>query len=121
MISWVLLALAALGTVLTALKEKEPVEHVTARTLVTAILSDIDGRDEADTKRLRTFLKKVLIEDVPVGQALTHVGLSETDRWLEKIERFQFQARARSLFQERVDNVLTELTRYDQRLIGDSE
>jgi len=121
MISWALLTLAAIGTVLAALKEKEQIEPVTARALISAILNDIDGRDEADTKRLRTFLKKVLIEDVPVGQALTHVGLSEAEGWLAKLARFQFQARATSLFQARVENVVTELTRYSERLIANSE
>jgi hypothetical protein len=115
-ISWVLLVLGALGTALTALKGKDAGEAVTTRTLASAIVNDIDGENPEDTKRLRVFMRKVVLEEVPVDQALTKAGFPIPHTWPLKLERFQFQARAVRLFRERVDNVVTEFERYNQRL-----
>jgi hypothetical protein len=102
--------------VLTALKEKDVSEAVTTRTLASAIVNDIDGENPEDTKRLRVFMRKVVLEEVPVDQALTKAGFPIPRTWPLKLERFQFQARAVRLFRERVDNVVSEFERYNQRL-----
>lgn len=111
-----MLPLALIGTVLTVVKEKETGESVTARALIGAVVSDVAGDDDAETGKLRTFLRKVLLEDVPVDQALTQVGLPDLGTWPSKRDRIRFFNRAKGLFQGRVDGVLAELIRYRQRL-----
>ncbi|HEX5226844.1 MAG TPA: hypothetical protein VFW44_04005 [Bryobacteraceae bacterium] len=116
-ISWALLALSAIGAIVTALKEKDT-EAVTTRTLAGAMINDIVGDNDAETKKLRGFMKKVVLEEVPVDQALTQVGFPPPDTWEHRRPRFQFQAKAVNLFLERVDIVVAEFDRYTHRLRG---
>lgn len=117
-ISWVLLAFSLLGTIITALKEKDTKDGVTTRTLAGAMIDDIVGNTKADTKKLHSFMRKVVLQEVPVDQALTQVGFPPPDSWRNRLPRFQFQARAVSLFLERVDIVTAEFDRYTHRLRG---
>lgn len=114
--SWILLPLAALGAMLTALKEREGGERVTTRTFAVAIINDIVGETPADTKKLHLFMRRVLLEEVPVDQALIQVGYPNPNTWPLKVKRYKFQARAIQLFRTRVDNVVAEFDRYNQRL-----
>ena len=66
--------MAALGAVLTALKETPGPERVTTRAFVIAIINDSEGDSPTETKRLRLFMRRVLLEEVPVDQALTKAG-----------------------------------------------
>ena len=120
LVSWVLLPLAAIGAILSVLKEREAHEAVTTRTLARAIIDDIAVKDSKETKKLRLFMRKVVLEEVPVGQALAHVGFA-AGVWTEKRAGYAFQARATKLFRDRVDIVLTEFDRYSRRLTGISE
>lgn len=118
-VSWILLPLAAFGTALTALtalKETGGAERVTTRTFVTAIINDIDGDSPAETKRLRLFIRRVVLDDVPVDQALTKAGFKSAGAWAAKRERYAFQAKAIHLFRTRADNVVAEFGRYGERL-----
>lgn len=117
-ISWVLLGLSLIGAVVTALKEKDSGESVTTRTLAGAMIGDIVGNDDADTRKLRGFMQKVVLQEVPVEQALTQIGFPPPDSWQNRRPRFQFQAKAVSLFLERVDIVVAEFDRYTHRLRG---
>lgn len=107
-ISWVLLLLSVIGTVLTALKEKEERKVVTALTLVHTIIIITEGHDQADTKKLRGFLSKVLLEGTPVREALTSIGLPETETRARQV----FLARATSSFLERIQVVVQELDHF---------
>ena len=120
LVSWVLLPLAAIGAIVSVLKEREAHEAVTTRTLARAIIDDIAVKDSKETKKLRLFMRKVVLEEVPVGQALAHVGFA-AGVWTEKRAGYAFQARATKLFRDRVDIVLTEFDRYSRRLTGISE
>jgi len=111
-ISWGLLVLSLIGTVLTALKEKEERETVTTLTLVRTIIISIEGQSQEETKKVRVFLTKVLLQDTPIAEALTSVGVPEND----KVTRFRFLARATSLFLERIRVVEVELDRYAAHL-----
>ncbi len=118
MISWVLLSIAALGVALTALK-KDAGEAVTARTLVGAIVNDIVGETKTETNKLRAFMKKVVLEEVPADQALTQAGYPKAKGAkdvLKNVKRFAFQTRAVDLFLKRVDIAQKELERYKERL-----
>jgi len=115
-VSWVLFVLGVIGAVLTALKEKDATEPVTTRMLATAIVYDIVGESDEETKKLRVFMKKVVLEEVPVDQALIHAGFPKSSDFKVNIKRYMFLARATKIFRARVDNVVTEFIRYSERL-----
>jgi len=119
-VSWVLLPLALIGAIVSVLKERDSHEAVTTRTLARAIIDDIAGRDAKETKKLRLFMRKVVLEEVPVGQALVLVGFV-SGAWTQRRAGYAFQARATKLFRDRVDIVLAEFDRYNRRLTSISE
>jgi hypothetical protein len=108
-LSWGFLALSVLGTLLTALKEKEERETVTTLTLVRTI----EGRDPQETKRVRAFLTKVLLEDTPVREALTSARLPAQST----AAKFVFLTQATSLFRERIRVIQEELDGYTRLLL----
>ena len=60
-------------------------------------------------------MRRVLLEEVPVDEALTKAGF-KSDVWAAKRERYAFQAKAIHLFRTRSDNVVAGFGRYSQRL-----
>jgi len=79
---------------------------------VRTIIISIEGRDQTETKKLRAFLTKVLLQDTPVKEALTSAGLPENDT----LARYVFLTRATSMFLARIQVVEDELDRYASHL-----
>ena len=110
--SWVMIVLASIGAAVTAWPKKEEPPVASAVSLVRTIISGIDGVDENETTQLRTFLKKVLLESVPVQEALDALRIPSNPYRV----RPQFVARARRVFLERISAVKGELDAFGQRL-----
>ncbi len=110
--SWVLLAFAIIGAAVTAWPRKEEPEVATSLTLVRTIVSTITGSDPQQTVQLRSFLRKVLLESVPVREALDALKIPSSPYRT----RPQFVARARRVFLDRITAVKTELDSFGDRL-----
>jgi hypothetical protein len=111
-ISWVLLVLALGGAALTAWPKREEPQAVGSLALVRSIVSTIEGTDAEQTALLRRFLTKVLLEGVPVREALDALNIPSTPYHV----RPQFRGRARRVFLDRVSTVKQDLDALGERL-----
>lgn len=109
--SWVLLTLAIIGAAVTAWPRPE-LEAATSLALVRSIVSSVEGDDAQHTTRVRIFLRKVLLESVPVREALDALKIPSTPFRT----RPQFVARARRVFLDRIAAVKAELDAFGERL-----
>jgi hypothetical protein len=112
--SWVMLILALVGAGLAAWPKAETPQIAGSVALVRSIVSTVDGTDAADTDQARAFLRKVLLEGVPVREALDALRLPTTPYRI----RPQFVARARRIFLDRIFTVKQDLDALGDRLDG---
>lgn len=106
-----LLALALVGAAITAWPKEEP-QVAGSVVLVRAIVSTIDGTDAEQTAQPRAFLKKVLLDGVPVREALDALKIPSTPYRI----RPQFVARTRRIFLDRISTVKQDLDALADRL-----
>jgi hypothetical protein len=110
-LSWTLLALALTGTAVSAWRRPEA-PTATGRVLVQAIVKSVTGKTPEQTAQLRGFLQQILLESVPVQEALDGLKIPTTPAWV----RAQFVARARRVFLARIAAVKAELDAFGARL-----
>jgi len=104
--SWGLLGAALLGAALTALAEKDERQNADpARTLIKTIVVSIEGKSRADTRKIRRFLRKILVDGMPITEA---VGSSGYD-YADKRKWGPFLLRSKELFNDRAGRVQKDL------------
>lgn len=110
-VSWALLGIVLIGTAVGVLREREEGEAVTARALMRSIIDSIEGDNGSHTRKVRQFLKLVLLQETPRDQALIKVraGSSLT-------QRAGFQFSAGKLFRDRINLALAELQRAKEKM-----
>lgn len=106
-VSFVMLLLSIAGIVIERLspERKTGPDVLTPERCVALVIDAIDGADEAETRRIRTMLRKVFVEGARPEEALESTGLSK------KVQRQQAWFKARALLMARLDTLLTVLTR----------
>jgi len=100
-----LLALSITGGIFEALEKfgvkREP---LTPESCLEKVIENLEGKDDKESKRMKTFLKRVLFEAMPVDQALAPFKLSRRE---EQALLF----RARNQLRAKLQFLITELTR----------
>ena len=109
-VSFALLLIAMITGGVTAWLTYEELQVVTALTLVRVFVATIEGRNASETRLIRAFLRRVLIERRPVEESLTSLGIGSDAR------RLQLLGRARVLFGTRVGAVHSDLQWFVQQL-----
>lgn len=109
--SWVLLFVTLAGGGLAAWPKKDG-RVASSRALIEGVVAGLKGKSKEQTELIGGLLRQVLLESVPVEEALDTLKLPSSPKWI----RQQLVARARHLFLERVSTLKSELDDYVQRL-----
>lgn len=110
--SLVLLALAILGAILEAL-EKYGAQHIeyTSQKCVEQMIESFEGKDEEESNQNRKFLRKLLLEDASVGEALSSLGLN-------KRQKLALFSRIKEPFRVKMESHIEHLGRLSARLLA---
>jgi len=105
--SLVMWAFAVAGAVYGGLGERKKEEILTARDIVAQMIDAVEGDDKEETKAMRKFLRKVLLDRAPTDEALAAAWpdpRKPSERWGPGFKaRKRFQSRYTALRDQLID------------------
>ena len=109
-LSLLFLGLFLIGAVLEGVdKVRTKREPFSPQACLEALIGAVEGDTPEASKRMRAVLEEVLIQGVPVKDSLAHLKLAP-------VARAKFWFSTRREFRSRLEHLITELTRYLNRL-----
>ncbi|HEY3130683.1 MAG TPA: hypothetical protein VGL91_14600 [Acidobacteriota bacterium] len=111
-VSIVLLLLSLIGAIFEAVekvRKKETDEPFTPQLCMQLLIHAMEGRNPEESERIRSLLEKVLMQGVPLTDALAPVPLNA-------VQKQQLWFATRGQFRARLAFLINELTRYLSRL-----
>jgi hypothetical protein len=127
---WIMLALlllampSAVAAGLAAFRPEKPADQLaTAQSVILQIILNIGGTSDAEIELRRSFLSKVVLQNVSIQTALSEIPIAEIRPKASQVAlsdhlvKQSFFLQARSAFLERLDSLITELIAKRTRLI----
>jgi hypothetical protein len=114
-LSWLALVVSLVGVVFTAsARASEPTATPAelVRRIVGVTVDGVVGKDDAETKGIRSYLRQVVLEGITAAEAMNALKIPLTPTYV----RLGFHARATSLFKARITLVNDELNTFVAKL-----